>query len=94
VNLNYVNELEFPDYAHLREVPGRGLCGLHRFIFTTGLVVGITREGYIGRYCYSSWQDAHSALKKWDGVNDPDGDWIKYKGLDFEYSNSADEFQL
>jgi len=70
----------------LREIPGRGLCALFRFMFTVGLVYGIDEIGYVGRYCYSNLADAKKDLGIWDGKEDPPGDWIKHKG-ETEYSN-------
>lgn len=72
--------LESEGYTDIKEINGRGLCGLYRFIFTTGLVTGLDSTGYSGRYCYSSKADALKALESWDGQEDPSGDWIKYKG--------------
>lgn len=68
------------DYEMLQEVPGHGLCGLHKYLFTTGLVIGLDEDGLAGRYCYAQWADAWKALRNWDGVGDPTGPWIKYKG--------------
>ena len=73
-------------YLCIREIPGKGICCLYRFIYTTGLVINCTRIGYDGRYCYSSFADAKSALLKWDGVGHPPGEWIKYKGKGGELS--------
>lgn len=79
--------LETEDYKQIREIPGRGLCGLMRFAFTTGLVYGITEDFYAGRYCYKNAVDAFIALETWTGEGDPpDADWIKHKGR-VEYSN-------
>lgn len=84
---NYnLHELESQGYFNIRNIPGRGICGLFRFIFTVGLCYGINEHGYIRRYCYSNLVDAISALEKWDGDNDPGGNWIKHKG-NFEYKN-------
>lgn len=69
-------------YYNIREVPGRGICGLTGFIFTVGLVEGLTEFGYSGRYCYPREKilEAVIAIEVWDGKDDPKGDWIKYKG--------------
>lgn len=74
-------------YDHVREIPGRGLCGIGHFIFTSGLVVGITDFLYHGRYCYERLADAKEALETWDGIGDPPGPWIKYKGEGGERRN-------
>jgi len=75
-------------YYDIREIPGRGLCGLMRFIFTIGLVEGLTEHSYEGRWCYpyDLAAEAILAFSTWDGEGDPPGDWIKYKGRT-EYSN-------
>ena len=73
--------------SHFKNVHTRGLCGIRRFVFTTGLIIGIDYWGYYGRYCFNSHAEAVSALEKWDGQGDPEGDWIKYKGESGERSN-------
>lgn len=80
------NILKRNGYVFPREVEGRGVCALQRFIFTTGLCYGLNEESYEGRYCFESGMDAKEALGKWDGVGDPPGNWIKHKGK-IEYSN-------
>lgn len=69
-----------------REIPGQGLCGVQRFIFTTGLLTHLRFDSvsvdYAARYCYESHRDALEALATWDGKNDPPGDWIKEKVTD------------
>jgi hypothetical protein len=82
-----IEYLKSEGYYQLREIPGRGVCGLHRFIFTVGLMVGLDRTGYKGRYCYESNAQAKEALETWDGIGDPSGTWIKYKGIGGERSN-------
>ena len=81
--------LEKEGYYGIKEVEGRGLCGLRQFIFTVGLVEGLSEHGYQGRYCYPNHliRDAVVALAVWDGEEDPVGDWIKYKGIRGEYEN-------
>lgn len=80
------------DFRELREVEGRGLCALQRFIFTTGLVYGIDDMMVEGRYCYENYYDAKEALYNWTGEGDPqDEDWIKHKGRSGEWSNDKKE---
>lgn len=64
----------------------RGLCGIQRMAFTTGLFYGYDHIGYVGRYCYQTKAEAVDALVNWDGKQDPGGDWIKHKGK-CEYAN-------
>jgi len=84
----FKERLESEGYMHLREVEGRGICGLMKFIFTVGLVYGIDQIGYKGRWCYPNEKaaDAVYAFGIWDGKSDPMGCWIKHKGH-IEYSN-------
>lgn len=78
--------LEKEGYKEIREIPGKGVCALYRFIFTVGLVYNIDEFGYEGRYCYPNYSDALEALLNWNGQEDPSGDWIKHKGK-IEYLN-------
>lgn len=78
---------EAEGYTHLRFISKRGLCGLKRFAFTTGLVIGLEETGYFGRYCFHNQYDAEKCLNEWNGEGDPSGDWIKYKGTGGERSN-------
>lgn len=73
-------------YFDYRIIPGRGIVGLMRFVFTIGLVYGIDEDFYEGRYCFHTLADAREALNSWDGVGDPPGQWIKHKGR-IEYRN-------
>lgn len=62
-------------------VIGGVICGLGRFAFTTGLMVGMTLgEPYSRRYCYEHEVEALVALLTWDGEGHPPGPWIKVKG--------------
>ncbi len=84
---NLLQMLKNEGYTHLRKIPGRGIVGLKRFMFTTGLVYNLTEDWYDGRYCYRNHADALKALENWNGEGDPDDeDWIKHKGGK-EYSN-------
>lgn len=74
-------------YTHLKYIDAQGICGLHRFVFTVGLVVGLHENGYKGRYCYENSFDAIQDISSWDGIGHPQGDWIKYKGEGLDLSN-------
>jgi hypothetical protein len=78
--------LETQGYLHLREIPGKGWCGITRMLYTWGLFYGMTAENREGRYCFDSLTEAKAALSEWDGTGDPPGDWIKHFG-DQEYTN-------
>jgi hypothetical protein len=73
-------------YTDLRSV-GASLCGLSRFVYTTGLVAGLTAEGYERRYCYEHETDARAALLTLDGCGHPSGPWIKCKGAGIDLLN-------
>lgn len=85
--MDLIQYLKTEGYTEMKEIPGAGICGLRSFIFTTGLIVGMTESGYYGRYCYANHSDALKALNEWDGKGDPAGPWIKYKGHGGERSN-------
>lgn len=78
--------LEGNGYFNMKEIPGRGLCGMSYFMFTVAIIYGLNESGYIGRYCYQNEEEAQAAFDKWNGKGDPDGNWIKHKGSR-EYSN-------
>lgn len=82
--------LEDQGYTDLVELPSGELCGLMKFLFTTGLIVGLTKYGYRVRFCYEYTNEAREALKSWDGQHYPPGNWIKAKGTD-EYGDYIDE---
>lgn len=73
-------ELQQLGYTDLRPIAGN-MCGLFRFMFTTGLMVGLDAAGYERRYCYERHEDALAALISWDGKGHPSGPWIKLKGV-------------
>ena len=73
-------EFEANGYALPRLLPTGEWAALHKFIYTTGLVVGIDATGFRTRFCYATSFDAAIALLEWDGQGDPPGPWIKEKG--------------
>jgi hypothetical protein len=56
-------------------------CGIYRFAYTWGLVVGADAFGYERRYCYKKEGEALENLLIWDGVGHPSGNWLKCKGV-------------
>lgn len=75
-------------YREMRVAPSGEIVGLMSFLFTTGLVVGISDSGdYRTRFCYAKPLDAFNALRAWDGVGDPPGVWIKEKGVGVDRRN-------
>jgi hypothetical protein len=73
-------------YFEIRQIPGRGYCGLHRMLFTVGIFYGMDAIGYKGRYCYPDLRSAIDGIREWDGIEDPPGPWIKHKE-DMEFEN-------
>lgn len=68
-------------YTALMNIPSQGICGIYKFMFTYGLVVGLQRDTYDRRYCYKTYEEALIALCIWSGEEEhPQGDWIKCKG--------------
>lgn len=84
VDTEVLSAIDADRYYYLRYIPSLGLCGINKFLFTYGLVVGINEIGYDHRYCYSiSSHNRNSVidyLKEWDGEGYPKGNWIKRKG--------------
>lgn len=81
-----LSELTEYGYTDLRVLPSGEIAGCLEYLFTSGLVVGMTGAGYRTRYCFEHTEDAKAALEGWDGSGDPSGPWIKRKG-DKEYLN-------
>jgi len=70
-----------------KEIPEVGLCAVHKYMFTYGIVSGLDKISYKGRWCFKTKEEAQTALKYWDGTGDPLGLWVKYKGEEGEYGN-------
>lgn len=74
--------LEEQGYTDLVELQSGEIAGILKFLFTTGLVVGLDKYGYRIRFCYEFTNEARVALELWDGKDFPPGNWIKAKGSD------------
>lgn len=75
-----MNFLSDQGYYNLRILSNGKIIGLQDQIYTTGIVVGLTKDTYECRYCYEQIQDAAAACATWEGVDHPSGPWIKLKG--------------
>jgi hypothetical protein len=84
-----IEYLKTQGYYQFKKVPKKGICGLQNFVFTTGIIIGLTPVGYYGRYCYSNRHEASDELTNWDGEGDPKGNWLKYKGEGGERENEG-----
>lgn len=57
-------------YFELREIPGRGICGLQRMAFTVGLFYNIDQYTYEGRYDPSGpWIKHKGYMKEYSNPN-------------------------
>lgn len=79
--------LEELGYSFVKEIPGKGFCGLCRQAFTVGLFYNLDESGYSGRYCFNTAYEALMSLAMWNGQNNPPGNWIKHKGYGCDYRN-------
>jgi hypothetical protein len=57
---------------------GKHACCLS-MMFTVGIAV-MDADQWYARWCYDKRIEALKALTDWDGMGDPGGPWIKYKG--------------
>ena len=69
-------------YRPARVLPDGRCCGVMQMYFTTSLMVGMDEDQTFSRFCYHSRAEAEEALRTWDGVGDPPGNWIKQKPED------------
>lgn len=42
-----------------------GIVGVHRFIYTYGILVGCDSVGYVWRWCYKTRMEADTAYNDW-----------------------------
>lgn len=78
-DMNQIQIAEKHGYTHVKLLPC-GATGIHKFMYTTAIVTGIDDDGYYGRYCYKTLEQAVEALNQYSGIGDPSGPWIAYKG--------------
>lgn len=76
-------------HRFIRRLPSGEWAAISQFLFTTGLIVGLSVDTYRVRYCYKTAEEARKALFAWDGAGDPPGAWIKAKGLGVDRPNPA-----
>ncbi len=74
-------------YESPRRLASGEWAAIMRFLFTTGLIVGIEELGYRTRFCYRTREEALEALSSWNGTGDPPGEWIKEKGNEGDRDN-------
>lgn len=65
------------EYRGLRVLRDGRIIGVHRFLFTWGLIVDIDPVGYADRYCYHDLATCSLAFLTWDGTGEPNG-WHRH----------------
>jgi hypothetical protein len=83
--------LESDGYFELKESNGF-ILGLMKFAFTLAIVVDIHNDGsYEHRFCYPYGKalECLMAYKLYEGIDDPQGSWIKNKGWNVDRLNPA-----
>lgn len=78
--MTFQEEMEQNGYKFVKLMKNGEWLGIVGMNFTYGMCIGIDEHGYRGRYCYEHAIDAIIAAKEYEGVGDPSGMWIKYKG--------------
>jgi hypothetical protein len=75
-----LSDLEQQGYFNLVQRDGVWV-GLHDYLTTRGLVVGLTAMSYERRYCYPDRASAFAALLTYEDTSThPAGPWVKLKG--------------
>lgn len=74
-------------YRFVREVPGKGICGLVRFPFGVVLYYDIGLHNAGGAYHFDDLLEALVSLANWKGGSHPGGNWIKHNWFEGEYRN-------
>lgn len=71
LDFDFLKEVEKEGYFNIRYVPHAGYCGLHRYIYTIGICIGLNTVGFNERFCFDSLLGAKSFLDTWDGETNP-----------------------
>src|SRR5690606_23078640 len=80
ISLEQLTEFRENGYSRLKRFVSGEIGAVAPYLYTFGVVIALTHEGYRCRWCYSSAEDAIAAIDRWDGAGDPPGPWIKQKG--------------
>jgi hypothetical protein len=68
-------------YTNLKIISGL-ICGLHDYVTTRAIVVGLNADSYERRYCYQNRDEANAAFSDFKNTDvHPRGNWIKLKGV-------------
>jgi hypothetical protein len=79
-DVQFISQMAEEGYLGTRKLPTGEWAAIRRFIYTTGLCVGLNEFSFRTRFCYETPFEALEALQEWDGNGDPPGPWIKEKG--------------
>lgn len=79
--------IDINGYTAVAYNPSKNICALKRIGHTVGLFYDIDYTGYMGHYCYHSWDEAIEAINTWDGEGRPPGNWIFHFGPTGEETN-------
>jgi hypothetical protein len=83
-----IDHLHKQGYSFMKRLHNRGMCGVQKMIFNWTICVGMDYSGVTGRFFFDDGVEAQFSLRNWrDGLVDPPGNWIKYKGEKGEYMN-------
>lgn len=75
-------------YRLMTRLHNRGMCCIQEMVMNWTICVGADFSGVTGRFFFDTQQEAEFSLRNWrDGLVDPPGNWIKYKGEKGEYMN-------
>lgn len=68
-------------YSHLTRLHNRGMCGIKEMVFTWNICIGMDMSGMVGQFFFDTEKEAEFSIRNWrDGLVDPPGNWVKYKG--------------
>lgn len=74
------NFLDSEGYYMLRLIDGK-ICGLHNYMTTTGLCIGLNEQGLGRRYCFQNPAEAVIVMTELTTTAEHvSGNWIKVKG--------------
>ena len=82
-----IKYLEADGFYSIKRLATGELAGLMKYMFTTGIVVGLNEYGYRIRFCYPEEEKANEAFASYSGDSFPDdANWVKAKGRNIDSS--------
>lgn len=87
-DINLIDYLTTQGYRLMTRLHNRGMCCIQKMLYAWTICVGVDMSGMKGRFFFEDEKEAEFAIRNWrDGLVDPPGNWIKYKGEKGEYMN-------